>query len=144
MNITFKRIDVTEENIKKLESARYNAYGLSSLEIPCDKSFYANEIKKNKYIIYAAVIEDEIIAACYVSNLYQLYIEQLFTIKEYSSLKIGRQLLEFVLNNKKEIEETFNSKMDYSYLSTRCNSLNNYFKEIGYKEINDVYMRKHI
>ncbi|MBE6149711.1 MAG: GNAT family N-acetyltransferase [Firmicutes bacterium] len=144
MNVTFKRIDITDENITKLESARYNAYGMSSLEIPCNESFYANEIKKNKYIIYAAVIEDEIIAACYVSNLYELYIEQLFTIKEYSSLKIGKKLLEFVLSNKKEIEQFFNKKFQYCYFSTRCNSLNNYFEEIGYEELNDVYMRKRI
>ena len=142
MELSFKRIELNEENICKLESARYDAYSMQSLEIPCDKSFWANELRKNKYIVYGAFVDDEIIGACYVSNAHKLYIEQLFVKKNYRSLEIGKKLLIFTLQNKEEIEKYFNEKYDASYLSTHTSILDNYYEECGYNKVNDIYMKK--
>lgn len=144
MELVFKRVELNEDNIYKLEYARYDAYSMLSLEIPCNQSFCANELRKKKYIAYAAYLDDEIIGGCYVSNAHKLYIEQLFVKKKYQSLHVGRTLLAFTLHNKEEIEKYFNETYDYSFLSTRSNKLNKYYEELGYKNVDDIYMKKHL
>lgn len=144
MKIEFKRIEINDEAIKQLETARYEAYDMKNLEIPCTDSFYARELKTGKYMVYGAYLEEELIGACYITNCLNLYIEQLYIKPKYRSLKIGKQLLLHVLQSKNEIENYFNEKYDYSYLSTRSDELNNYFEKLGYKNVNDIYMKKRL
>ena len=144
MDLLFKRVFINEETIEILEQVRYDAYGMLSLEIPCTKSFYANELRKNKYIVYAAYLDDELVGACYVSNSRSLYIEQLFVKKKYQSLEIGKRLLLYTLYNKKEIEQYFKETYKYSYLSSISNKFNKYYEELGYKKVDEVYMKKSI
>ena len=43
--------------------------------------FYANELRKNEYIVYGAYLEIELVGACYIYNAHKLYIEHLFVKK---------------------------------------------------------------
>lgn len=144
MQIEFRRIEINDDTIKQLETARYEAYDMKNLEISCTDSFYAKELKTGKYMAYGAYLEEELIGACYITNCLDLYIEQLYIKPEYRSLKIGKQLLLHVLQSKNEIENYFNERYNYSYLSTRSDELNNYFEKLGYKNVNDVYMKKRL
>ena len=138
------RVDLNLKNIEDLERLRYDAYDMNSLEIPYLDTFYANEMKKGKYVVYVCYNNLELVGACYVSNAHKLYIEQIFVKKKYQSMGIGKILLEYVLNNKKQIEEYFNEEYDYSYLSPKSNSYNKYYEELGYKEVDSMYMKKRL
>ena len=142
MNI--KRVDLSLENIEALECLRYDAYKMNSLEIPYLETFYANEMKKGKYVVYACYINLELVAACYVSNAHKLYIEQIFVKEKYQSMGIDKTLLQYVLSNKKEIEEYFNEEYDYSYLSPKSNSYNKYYENLGFREVDSMYMKKRL
>lgn len=143
--MNFKREIINENLIPELEELRYDAYGMLQTDIPYDATYYAKELRQNKYVVYTCYIETELVGACYVSNANNsLYIEQLFVKKKYqnSNLSIGKSLMMYVLNDKNYLEQYFNKKINRSYLSTRSSKLEQYYEKLGYEKVDEVYMRK--
>ena len=145
--MTFKIENINEETIYYLEKLRYNAYDMITSDIPYNQTYYAKELRNNKYIVYSAYIDNKIVGACYVSNsLNSLYIEQLFVRKDLqnTSYNIGKSLLSYVLHNKQHIRKKFNKDIKTSYLSTRSKDLEKYYEKLGYEKVDDNYMKKAI
>lgn len=143
--MNFKREIISDNLIPKLEELRFDAYGIFQTDIPYDATYYAKELRQNKYVVYTCYIETELVGACYVSNENNsLYIEQLFVKKQYqnSKLSIGKSLMMYVLNDKNYLEQYFNKKINKSYLSTRSSKLEQYYEKLGYEKVDEVYMRK--
>lgn len=142
-------LEPNETNIIKVEKIRYEAY---DRELPEDilETFYAMNLKTKQYLIFAAILGDEICAACYVSRIgYSLFIDQLFVKKEYQNtgLKIGRKLLEYINNNKNIIEEELSFKpLQTSRLISTSEKSHSLYLKLGYKDENKTLglMSKHI
>lgn len=147
MRVKLKRETLNEDIIPKLEHLRFDAYGMLDSNILCSETYYAKQLKKGTYVVYTCYIEEELVGACYVSNFNNsLYIEQLFTKKEYqnSNFSVGKSLMIYTLNDKTYLETYFNKPINKSYLSTRSSKLERYYEKLGYQKFDDVYMRKTI
>lgn len=127
----------TENNIIQLETLRSNAYNNSNFQSKIN-SYYANQLRKNKYIVFAYIYEGEMVAACYVSNsLDSLYVEQLFVAKRYQEvgLHLGQKLLSSIIENKNFVEHYFNKEFTYTKISPCDPKSNNIYKKMGYRLI---------
>lgn len=127
----------TENNIIQLETLRSNAYNNSNFQSKIN-SYYANQLRKNKYIVFAYIYEGEMVAACYVSNyLDSLYVEQLFVAKRYQEvgLHIGQKLLSYIIKHKDIVESHFNQELSYTKLSPNSDKSYNIYKKMGYRLI---------
>lgn len=143
--IQYTIINLTEENIQKLEELRYDAYGLDKSKLPIATSFYTKNLQAGKYLVFGCLYHNQLIGACYVSNAHNsLYIEQLFISKQHqkTSLHLGTNLLLHILKNKQQVEEYFQTELNYSYLDSKPNAVN-FYKNLGYQEKNYL-MRKRI
>ncbi len=142
-NIKYQIIPITEENIILLETIRFDAYGMNKDALPPENSFHANELRKGKYLVFACSNDNELIGACYTSKLHNsLYIEQLFIKKEYQGKQFGKNLLQYVLNNKNIAEKYFDTHFDFSYLDN-YKGTTNFYQSLGYTE-KDSYMKKRL
>ena len=87
------------------------------------------------------------VGACYISNAHDsIYIEQLFIQIKYQNkdFGIGERLLSYALKDKSYIEQYFGKVYFNSYLSASDKKLEQYYEQMGYKKIDDVYMKKSI
>ena len=145
LNIKYKIISLTEENINLLEKIRFNAYGIDEEKMSHKKSFYINDLKSGKYLVIGAFLEEILVAACYTKNTYHsLYIDQLFVLKKYQKtpLHIGSNLLKYILDNHKIIEEYFQEKFHYSYLDD-YRGTKDFYQNLGYIEKENL-MKRHL
>lgn len=142
-------LEPNDDNILEAEKIRYNSYGKESPPNILD-TFYSMNLKSRKLLLFATILGDEIVAACYVSRVgYSLFIDQLFVKKDYQNtgLKIGRKLLEYINNNKHIVEEQLSFKplqtSKLIYTSEKSHAL---YLKIGYKDENKTLssMIKHI
>lgn len=135
-HIEYKIVPLSDETIKLLETIRFNAYNIDPTNLDPTKTFYSNNLKNNKYLVFGCYLENQLIGACYISNSYNtLYIEQLFIHKNYqkSELHLGTNLLLHVLQNKQIIESYFQTTFQFSYLEDYQNTKNLY-QSLGYQE----------
>lgn len=143
MNLEYKKIPITKENIKLLETLRFDAYQISPTIYPIENSYYFHHLNDKQYLILGAFKENNLVAACYITNTHQsLYIDQLFVKKEFQRKKIGTQFLNDILKQKNMIENHFQTKFNYSYLDNAKNT-KSFYESIGYQEKNQ-FMRKHL
>lgn len=145
LNIKYKIIPLTEKNIIKLEEIRFNAYEINTNDFSPQDSFHTNQLKNNKYLVFGVYLNEKLVGACYISNSYNsLYIEQLFILKEYQNTKyhLGTNLLKYVLDNKKVIEDYYSTKLYFSRLENH-NESSNLYKNLGYSE-DEFRMKKRI
>ena len=130
-----KRIDNSEENIFKLETLRFKAYGLDSkME---GLTLYSIRLSEGHMVPYGFYINDQLVAGCYVSaDEGTLYIEQLFVHPQLqnSGLRAGRLLLNYVLLNKKELEEYFNTEFACSALEPSTDKARAIYEKMGYEQ----------
>lgn len=83
--ISCKNLKITDENIEKLELARFDAYGMKVDDFDLKNTFSANQLRNKKYLAFGAYLEDELVGGCYISNSRNsLYIEELFVKKMLS------------------------------------------------------------
>lgn len=137
MNI--KEIKINEEIISKLEKLRLDAYHIKEKSINPSDTFYKRELQNKKYLVYGIFKEQEIIAACYISNSNNsLFIEQLFvkSIYQEKGLALGRKLLQFVLSQKEQIEKYYEQQLYYSKLYYNSEKSKKMYEKIGYTLIN--------
>lgn len=143
MNIEYKNITLSYDNIKLLETIRYNAYGFKDINI--EMGFYMNKLNDKDYLVIGVLLDNKLVGACYIKNTYNsLYIDQLFILKEYqkSSLHLGSNLLKYILINKEIIEKYFKTKIFYSYLDNNKNTVG-FYEKFGYRKVGSL-MKKRI
>ena len=130
-----KRLDNSEKTIFNLETLRFKAYGLNpNME---GLTLYSIRLSEGNMVPYGFFINDQLVAGCYVSaEEGTLYIEQLFVHPQLqnSGLRAGRLLLNFVLLNKKELEEYFNTEFFYSALEPSDDKARAIYEKMGYEQ----------
>lgn len=142
--VVCRNLKINEENIEKLELARFDAYGMKTDEFDIKNTFYANELRNKKFLAFGTYLEDELIGGCYVSNSRNsLFIEQLFIKRKYQRLKLGTLLLTYILENKEMIEKYYQREFNACCLENR-KELDKFYESLGYKRINQMVMKKRI
>lgn len=145
MNIEYKTLPPTKTNLLKLEKIRLNAYNINTKDLSPKETFYYQKLKEKKYLIYTCYLNNKLVGGCYISNSNNsLYIEQLFISKNQQNSKyhLGKNLLKYILTQKKEIEKYFNQTFNYSTLDSLPKATTLY-KSLGYKQKNNL-MKKYL
>lgn len=145
-NLIYNVLDNSEETALNIEGIRGKVYDLPDTFNP-RRSYYTGAIKEGNMLVFTCEIEGEIVAACYVSNTCDsLYIEHLFVLPKYQGrgLQLGRNLLQFIFDNKKLVEEYFNQQFDNSQLTPTSEKARAIYIKMGYYLDNKVLniMRK--
>ncbi len=131
---------LNEDSIRQLEKLRADAYGFDSQQsfaMDFANTYYAQEMKRGKYLVYGSFFQSELVAGCYISDAFHsLFIEQLFVKKCYqeTGLYIGRNLLRYILQNKFVFEEFFQMQFFYSKLSPSSQKSTLIYEKMGYSE----------
>lgn len=142
MTILCKNLKVNEKIIEELELARFDAYGMKTDDFDLKNTFSANQLRNKKYLAFGAYLEDELVGGCYVSNSRNsLYIEELFVKKEAQKIKVGTNLLKYVLKRKSFIEKYYHQEFNTSCLENR-NESNGIYQSLGYRKISSIVMSK--
>lgn len=140
--ISCKNLKITDENIEKLELARFDAYGMKTDDFDLKNTFSANQLRNKKYLAFGAYLEDKLVGGCYVSNSRNfLYIEELFVRKDASQIEVGTDLLKYVLKRKSFIEKYYHQEFNTSCLENR-EELNDIYQSLGYRKISQIVMSK--
>lgn len=140
--ISCKNLKITDENIEKLELARFDAYGMKTDDFDLKNTFSANQLRNKKYLAFGAYLEDKLVGGCYVSNSRNsLYIEELFVRKDASQIEVGTNLLKYVLKRKSFIEKYYCQEFNISCLENR-EELNGIYQSLGYRKISQIVMSK--
>ena len=151
--LTFQRIDINDKTIALLGKLRYDAYAIDFLNFTTKgtETYYSHELKNKKYLVYGAYLANELVAACYISDVFNsLYIEQIFVKKslqydQENNLHIGSNLLKFVLNDRFQIEEYFEKKFQVCKLSPVSKAAQMFYEKMGFKLANeqmDIFEKK--
>ena len=140
--ISCENLKITDENIEKLELARFDAYGMKTDDFDLKSTFSANQLRNKKYLAFGAYLEDELVGGCYVSNSRNsLYIEELFVRKDTKQIEVGTDLLKYVLKRKSFIEKYYHQEFNTSCLENR-EELNGIYQSLGYRKISQIVMSK--
>ena len=140
--ISCKNLKITDENIEKLELARFDAYGMKTDDFDLKNTFSANQLRNKKYLAFGAYLEDKLVGGCYVSNSRNsLYIEELFVRKDAKQIEVGTNLLKYVLKRKSFIEKDYQQEFSTSCLENR-EELNGIYQSLGYRKISQIVMSK--
>lgn len=140
--ISCENLKITDENIEKLELARFDAYGMKTDDFDLKNTFSANQLRNKKYLAFGAYLEDELVGGCYVSNSRNsLYIEELFVRKDTKQIEVGTDLLKYVLKRKSFIEKYYHQEFNTSCLENR-EELNDIYQSLGYRKISQIVMSK--
>lgn len=140
--ISCKNLKITDENIEKLELARFDAYGMKRDDFDLKNTFSANQLRNKKYLAFGAYLEDKLVGGCYVSNSRNsLYIEELFVRKDAKQIEVGTNLLKYVLKRKSFIEKYYRQEFNTSCLENR-EELNGIYQSLGYRKISQIVMSK--
>lgn len=97
---------------------------------------YLNDLINKELYSYATRINNEMVAGCYFSVNYNiLNIQQLFVKKSYqkTGANLGRGLVLYMLDNKKDIEKLTGKKIDRSWIYPSSDDAYIIFKKIGYE-----------
>ena len=139
MNISTKRVKLTEHNIDIL-----NALGKEALNIESDLTFYNNKVIAGNALVYGTYVDKKLEAAIYVSDFSNtLYIELLFVSQAFRNKKdknnipyhLGRKLLrEILYKRRQEIEEYYHNIFSLSMLEAENKKAEYIYKQEGYRE----------
>ncbi len=134
MAMQYKLLWPTEDTVSKLEYLRFDVFEMDKTYLKENQTFYEQALLKGQVYAFGALLNNAIIAGCYVSvNLNNLYIDQLFVSKEYQKDEIGKHLLEYVLKHRKLIEELTGTILKGSFLDS-CNKSQGFYEKLGYRE----------
>lgn len=132
------------ELANKLEFLRLSSYGFTPTEEDYDQYYIENIINK-KILVITCYKDEKIVGGCYISNtLNSIYIDYLFILPEYqeTGLRLGRKLLQFILDNKHLVEEYFDREFSQSKLYAPNEKTKNIYKKLGYDEENLLLCKK--
>ena len=144
--IDYSLVKLNDSNIVELEKLRINAYQMDFDDMSINNTFFAKGLRCGKYIVFGAYLDNKLVGACYVSNIYNsLFIDRLFVLKslQKSGYHIGTNLLKYVLNNKSVVEEYFNEKFSVSMLENEVLN-SSIYKNLGYEDTSSFVQRKHL
>ncbi len=135
MNIEFIVMENSEENAKYVESMRMRAYE-NKPKVSKIAEEYLEDILNGSILVFMCLIDCIPVSACYISDYKGiLYVDYLFTIPEYQGKKLyyGKQLLQYILDNKEIVEEYFKHHFSRSELSPETNQVAPIYESLGYK-----------
>ncbi|MBQ4030509.1 MAG: GNAT family N-acetyltransferase [Bacilli bacterium] len=138
LNMCAKRLEGTGENICRLETLRFKAYGLD--EKFSGLTLYALGLTQGTMVPYGFFVNEQLVAGCYVSaDEETLTIEQLFVHPQLqnSGLRAGRLLLNYVLMQKEELEHYFRTKLVVSSLEPSTDKAKALYEKMGYVQTED-------
>lgn len=134
--ITFKLEESSLDIANKLEELRLKSYGINPSPKDYD-SYYIENIVNGNMLAFTCSIDNKLVSGCYISNAFNsIYIDYLFVLKEYQNkgLHIGRQLLQFILDNKTLVEEYYKTVFTESRLYALTDKTKEIYNNMGYKE----------
>ena len=124
---------VDGEEINKVEELRKDSYGFQD----SNNAFYLESLKNKTMIAVAAYEDNKMVAASYISGyLDSLYIENIFTRKEYRGMKKATNLIDYIITNKEVFENFFNKKFVKSKLEPNSLDIIHMYQKLGYSEPN--------
>lgn len=142
--VVCRNLKINEENIEKLELARFDAYGMKTDNFDIKNTFYANELRSKEFLAFGTYLEDELVGGCYISDSRNsLFIEQLFIKRKYQRLKLGTILLNYILENKEMIEKYYQQEFNVCCFENR-KELDEFYKSLGYRRVGQMVMKKRI
>ena len=144
--LDYSLVELNDFNIVELEKLRIDAYQFDLGDTPITETFFAKNLGAGKYVVFGAYLDNKLVGACYVSNLYNsLFIEQLFVLKalQNSRYHIGTNLLKYVLCNRMVIEDYFNQKFKVSMLENKVVN-SSLYKKLGYDDTSSFVQRNHL
>ncbi len=124
------------EDINTIEQLRKEVFHLKQNAT----NYYEFHILHNQMIPYGMFYNNQLIAGCYISKSFDsIYVNFLFVKEEYrhNGLKIGRKLLLYILEHKKEIEEFFGQEFTISKLHPNNQESRRIYQTIGYNTTNN-------
>ena len=104
-----------KEDINEIETLRKKVFHLKVNTI----NRYEHHINYGKIIPFGLYKEEELVAGCYVGDAFdKLYVYFLFVKEEYqhTGLKLGRTLLQYVMDNKELVEKRLETSYQESAL----------------------------
>lgn len=133
--------DDTLINIEKLRAECFNT------EPNFQFNWYINSIQSGRLIPFGTYVDDELAASAFVEYTQEkLHITLIFTKPKFqeTGLKLGRQLLKYIISNKKVLEEYFGveiNQIELSYKSEKSHQL--YIKEGFIEDEYDLMCKTH-
>lgn len=140
-NIEVKILPSTEEQIVECERLRYRAYGIKSIPDISLTDYHVSNLLDGTMISISLFLEGELVASSYVSNsLSSLYIEHLFVDAKYqeTGLRLGRFLLNYIIENKSQIEEYFHTKFTICKLAPSSEKSASLYRKCGFHNTSSV------
>ena len=132
----------TSSDIEKIEALRKEVFGLDM-----ESSYYSDKLLNKKELAIATFDQEKIVAGVYVHAFEStLVIDQLFVKKEYQNtgLKLGRNLLNFLKENKELIEAFFDAKLNVMTIESKNEKARSIYAKSGFRESkrdNDVFYK---
>lgn len=147
MDIEYTIMENTHQNALYVEKMRYHSYGVQNTE--SIDAEYLEDIKNGSILVFLCLVDKIPVSACYISNFKgNLFVDYLFTSIEYQrkQLYYGKGLLQYILDNKKIVEEYFNCKFEQSLLYPASNKIVSLYQSLGYTvaDSKDIVMIKKI
>lgn len=148
MKVEYIVMENTPENALYVERMRYKAYGVKQ-DINPNETDYLEDIENGSILVFMCLIDSLPVSACYISKFRgTLYVDYLFTLPEYQRKKYyyGKNLLQYILDNKSIVEDYFNCSFQKSVLCPGSPKVISLYKSLGYKIDNksDLQMSKEI
>ena len=134
--IEYKLLEPTQENAETLEYLRLKSYGIEPTKEDYDK-YYIDNVLNGSFLAFICTLDNIPISGCYISNAFNsIYIEYIFVLPEYqeSGLRIGRKLLQYILDNKKIVEDYYHTTFKTSKLYAPQPKSQEIYKKMGYKK----------
>ena len=103
---------------------------------------YLNDLKYKQLYAYGTKINNILVAGCYISVNYNLLnIQQLFVKESFQNtgLKLGRNLLIYILNHKTDIEHLVGKNIKASIIMPASDKSFELYKKIGYEPFSNEF-----
>lgn len=148
MAIEYIVMENNKENALYVERMRYKSYGVKN-DIDPNETDYLTDIENGSILVFMCLLDSIPVSACYISSFQgALYVDYLFTLPEYQRKKLyyGKKLLQYILDNKRIVEEYFDCIFDKSVLCPGNPRVIGLYKSLGYKitKKDDIQMSKKI
>lgn len=135
MELEIKRIKPILEQLYEIERLKHQVFHLKTDDSSIKTSYDVFHAVHNQLIPFGLYLDGSLIGGCYVSCYGDsLFINYLFIKEEYqnSGLRLGRYLLERVLELKPIFEEYFKKEFNVSRLTANNDKSRSIYEKLGY------------
>ena len=141
--ITEVSVDAATEAVNNLEELRANAYGYKKAEDISPLNYYSCQLLRGNLISFVAFYQGKMAGAIYVSKIGDdLSVDDVFVAPDYqkSGLHLGKQMIQYVIDNKELVEEILECSFEGSIISPSNDASKEMSHSLGYsKRANDAY-----